>query len=532
MQSVNPDHREVVYETVEPPFSVSHFVAILKGYSSVILIAVLAVVLFYTIVALAIFLLVPSKRTTSIPFRLEFSGASEGRYPNGLKFSTNDIVNTPILLRIYEQNGLKDYLPFAKFAKSLFIVQENREYERLEAEYQARLKDTKLSPVDRERIENEFDAKRAALSKAEYAISYLAVDRSATLPDKVLRKVLGDVLSEWASYAANTQHAMLHDIATLSPGFVDVPSVAPDNYLVALQLLRSKVTHVRSNVSAIAQIPGVQLVRAGNGTTLEELRLQLDDLVRFRIEPQLAVLRSSGLIKNREFAIQYLQSQLSYDQRRLRSHEHEADAIRQTLAAYTQSELPVRGGREESPTPSSPAQARPSDVVMPQLNETFIDRIVEMSNFGADQKFRQELAEQLRAATLQTISVREAVDFDQELLDLVRQGSAVTLNLTPEQIVAEIAAVKNELKTIISTLNEIHATVSRSLNPSTTLFTVAGPAISRLERTITLPRLGLYGILFILVSIPLIIIGCFLHYRMREEVGDVHAPTTPATGPI
>src|SRR5579872_4948533 len=86
----------------EPPISVSHFVHVLRGYGSIILLSLAAVVLAFLIVAIGIYLHGPAEQVSYQPFRLDFEGAGRGEYPNKTKFNVADIINGPILTRVWQ----------------------------------------------------------------------------------------------------------------------------------------------------------------------------------------------------------------------------------------------------------------------------------------------------------------------------------------------------------------------------------------------------------------------------------------------
>src|ERR1041385_5441186 len=98
-------HQEAV-EVVGRPMTISHFVHTLRAYGPVIVLTTAAVALVYIVVAVALYIFSPAQRVTTQKFRLDFEGAAEGKYPNGLKFSSGDIVSTPILLEVYKENHI------------------------------------------------------------------------------------------------------------------------------------------------------------------------------------------------------------------------------------------------------------------------------------------------------------------------------------------------------------------------------------------------------------------------------------------
>src|SRR5512140_3787634 len=96
----------------EQPVSLSHFSHVLGRYSGVIAITLASIVLLYLIVGTAAYLMSSQQKLVSLPFRLEFSGGSLGQYPNGLKFSVADITATPVLLDVFNANGLARFTTF------------------------------------------------------------------------------------------------------------------------------------------------------------------------------------------------------------------------------------------------------------------------------------------------------------------------------------------------------------------------------------------------------------------------------------
>src|SRR5258708_1528254 len=181
--------------------SLSHLAHTLVAYRIPIIGTLAAVGVVYAIVAIFLYLTAPSQRITSQAFRLEFNGATVGLYPNGIKFSSAEIVSTPTLLKVYSSDELSRFIDFENFSRSVFVLQSNPEYELMAAEYQARLADPKISTVDRERIAKEWDSKRESFSKSDYSINMLRTAKTTPIPQTLVRKALSDMLSTWASDA-------------------------------------------------------------------------------------------------------------------------------------------------------------------------------------------------------------------------------------------------------------------------------------------------------------------------------------------
>src|SRR5258706_9530477 len=127
-------------------------------------------------------------------------------------------------------------------------------------------------------------------------------------------------------------------------------------------------------------MPGADLVRTSDHLSLDEIQFRLDEIVRFRLEPLVGLIRNSGLMANPALTIRFLENQLAYDQRLLQARQNEADMIRQALAVYTEQRIePTLPGTEASggqaKVPGAPRGGN-GETVMPQLSETFLDRLL------------------------------------------------------------------------------------------------------------------------------------------------------------
>src|SRR5258708_38410621 len=118
-------------EAVDRPMSTSHLVHTLHAYGPAALLPAAAFAVLYIIVGVAIYVFSPTQRITSQQFRLDFEGASDARYPNGIKFSSSDITSTPILLKVFSDNHLDRFTTFPEFTRSMFVLKANLDYDRL-----------------------------------------------------------------------------------------------------------------------------------------------------------------------------------------------------------------------------------------------------------------------------------------------------------------------------------------------------------------------------------------------------------------
>jgi hypothetical protein len=516
-----PHNDYEVIDDTPPSVSIAHAVHVLKRYRHVIFVSLVAVALAYALFAVATLLMSPTERVTSLPFRLDFDGAGNGRYPNAARFNVTDIVSGPILLRVFQDNRLKQYVSFDEFSRSVFVLESNREYESLAADYAARIADPKLSPVDRERLQREFDLKRESIAKNAYQVSYTRPVWTRSVPDTLARKVLLDVLSDWADFAVNQLRVTTYQVSVLSPSIVDSPP-GTTNLVGEVQLLRQKAMRAIENVSTIGGLPGANLIRTTDHVSLEEIRLRLEDLIRFRLEPLVDVIRASGLAGDSAVTARFAENQLAYDQRQLQAAVDKAEATRQAIAIYEAPATPETGtvtasgprGRSSTTVPSQPAG---NEALMPQLSDTFLDRLVALSGRSGDMQYRQKLVDDYRRAVETVIPLQQNVSYDTQLLKQVSSGAPAAARLDPASVRTQVETGRQELRQLIGKLNDLFLVLSRNMTPASQLFTITNPPTTKSVRSVSLERVALYGILVLLASVPVIFVCCFLHSRLQEE---------------
>ena len=507
--------REILMES-EPPVSISHFTHVVRNYGTTILLWLACIALAYLIIAIAFYLVSPAHRVTSQPFRLDFEWAGKGAYPNKTKFNIADIISGPILARAWQDNHLADYMPFGDFSRVVYVLETNPQYDLLSAEYQAKLADPKLSPVDRERLQREFELKAESISKNEYSINLDRRLGSRSIPEPLARKVLLDILNDWADFAVNQQHVIAYQVSVLSPEILTPSAIEQSDVVAAIEVLRAKVNRVIINIQKIEMLPGATLARTPpDQMSLEEVRIRLDEIMRFRLEPLLVTALHSSLLNDRGTTIRFLESQLAYDQRQLEAAQRMADSVRDSIAVYEQPGATETGA--SATNAKSPEQRKGNEAVMPQLSDSFLDRLVVMTGRATDAKYRQNLVDDYRRAFANTIPLQQAVAYDTSVLEELRKSGGGSAALNPAAARAQIDQTRTEVGQMINKMNELFQLVSRNMTPSTQLFTITGPPTTRTFRGVSAQRLSLYGLLLLLIALPVIIVLCLLHNRVREE---------------
>jgi hypothetical protein len=160
LPSSHPDTQPGYFNEADDEISLKDLVLNLWHYRKIIVVLSLSVIFLIAAVAAWVYFRQQNNQVVSLEFKLDFEGVDKNEYPNGLRFSTADILSTPVLSGVYEENDLKRYLEFPEFKTGLTIFQTNDELKFLEYEFASKLSNTKLNLEERDRLEAEFLEKK------------------------------------------------------------------------------------------------------------------------------------------------------------------------------------------------------------------------------------------------------------------------------------------------------------------------------------------------------------------------------------
>jgi hypothetical protein len=502
------------YES-EPAIPLTSMVRTMIRYRYVLLLSLLSAAALYAILAAAIFLFGPSQKIASIPFRLEFSGAETGTYPNGMRFTTSDIVATPILHKVYSANQLSNFVEFQDFSSAVFILESNQILEQLADEYRARLSERNLSAIDRERIQEEYRIKRESLARSAYSINFMIGRETSKIPRSVINKLLAQTLAAWAEYAVNTKGAVRYKTPVLTDNIL-TPDILNEQPIIALDILRTKINEVVRNIDQLLQIPGAEVLRTDDrNISLVEIRGQLDDLIRLRLRPLISKVHAAGLVQDHEGTVRYLRAQLVDNEYRVEEGNARVSRLREALDTYQGGSRPAADAMSSTPRAQPPS----GEIVMPQLSESFLEQIVSLSGQNADRRYRQEFVDEIKSASLQNLSKEAEIIYYGDVLSLLTTSGA-SRSGTEEELAAvqdELARTLSELTASIHQVNRIYDLISVNLNSSTALFTTLAPPRTRVERATSPARLALLGALLLMVALAVAVAGSLLHARMGAQ---------------
>ena len=499
------------------PLTIAHVLHIFKDYRYAVLLALAAVIFGYIAFVAAVLAFMPVQQTTMLNFRLNFAGADRKAYPNGQPFSSADIVDAPVLRKVFDQNQLGRYLSFDAFKASVFVIETNPGLERLAREYEARLADPRLSPVDRDRLEREYQEKKGSLAYAEFALAMVHTDRTLRVPASVMLKAISDILPAWAEHAERDRGVSRYNVEIVTANVLDPRSLQANEDFIFADVLRAKVHRILDTIDTLRKVPGADVLRlAPNNITLTDVRSNLEDTLRFRLSPILSSALALSASSHRTATMQYVESQLGYAQRQLDEARMRENALRSALSIYGQQGNDSTQAAQSQKGAPSPSIAGPT--VTPQLGENFLTELSRLIARSEDVEYRQHMVDKLATLTTNEVApLSQEVAYYQEEIAQLKTGNLSSANQGHEDIRAQCLAVLQDVDRAISQVTGIYALIYQNINNPSSLYTITSGARSSRERPISLRQLFLWGVLLFLAAIPLLIITVMLHHRIQEE---------------
>lgn len=439
----------------------------------------------------AVYLARPSQQEATVTVRLLFKGVQDGQYPNGMRFTPADIVATPVLEEVYRNNRLEKFVKFDDFKNAFAVINTNPALDRLRREYRDQLDARNLSAVDRSKLEDDFAAKVKALQNGEFTLVALLGGRFSSWPASLTGKIMDDILSVWVEQS-RTRGVFKFDLNIYSDNILSDLSVPKGDYLVFLDRLRVTINRILANLDDLAAIPGANLLRVGEKQmSLQEMQVALQDDLRFKLDAIEAPVYAMGMYGNRSLAEAYLHEQIFRLQLETQEDKSSADAVAQALAGYNASR-PGASAVEGAAAGGSAAMG--GGTLIPQISESFLDRVLSLSSQNADVAFRQRLVQQSIDIQQSLGKVQSEQERYTRMLQLLAKSEAMTDSQgtdVEKWVEQQVAALLSNLADTIKYVQLLHEEVSQqNLQPST-VFTVVVPLSQDRVSVVSMTRIGL-----------------------------------------
>jgi hypothetical protein len=474
MTAETPNRDEVIDEV-----QLTDFFAPLVAQARPIWYATLAITGLAVLVGVIYFSVQPSLWSAFVEFRPIFKGVAAGEYPNGLPFASTDIVDPTVLDQVYDRNHAEQFCVREEFRSGFVVDETSTELQFLDLDYQGRLSDTRLSTVDRERLQGEYRARRQALPVG-YRLTWLRSPACRSVPGAMATKALTEVLSVWSADADQRRGVLKIRAAMLTPSVFDTGSIAERSLLIRGDLIRGALMRVMSNIREVELLPGAELMRLSEeGITFGQIRARVEDLVQVHLGPLIALAgRDLGAS-----AVRWAEESLATALVQQRAAEERANAYSTALREYSGVANPPAPATGARPSGSSDLQT-----LTPQIDRTFIDRIVDLSETNTT--FRQEMTRSFVEAKVAAVDTAAKVEYYRQLVNGLKLGSTGTLTASDvERGLTEIVA---DAKNQVRHFNALYEEFSKvSLRSGPLMYQVSRPPDVRVVKSFTLRSLVL-----------------------------------------
>jgi len=336
----------------------------------------------------------------------------------------------------------------------------------------------------------------------------------------LMNKVLLDILTTWAKQADERKGAMQYDVSILSVNILQRDMLEQEDYLVAIDILRAKTARVLATIDEIAELPGVRVIRVGEErVTLAEVRADLEDVIRFKLEPLLGLIRSEGVTKNSRVLSIYADNQLF----QLRQDQQESASRVQALQASVR-EFSIQSGLSAGETKAGaagPGGGAGVGAVTPQLDQSFLDRIMGLSTAKDEFDYKRVITDRVILESERMAARAREVAYYEDLAKELRASGGRTAGSqeTVALIKKRSAESFDEIVKGIERTALIYRELSQlNLNPSTTVFAVTSPFTQQTLRSLTLRTVVLYLVLVLMLAIILVPVGCLVHHAFKRPV--------------
>ena len=110
--------------------------------------------------------------------------------------------------------------------------------------------------------------------------------------------------------------------------------------------------------------------------------------------------------------------------------------------------------------PARNRAAGEAETVMPQLSDTFLERLVSLTRQASDAQYRQKLVDDYRRAINSMIPIAQAVSYQKQVLDQMKSGVVAVPRSDEQTVRAEIDVSTAEVRGLIVKINDCCRAIS------------------------------------------------------------------------
>jgi hypothetical protein len=239
---------------------------------------------------------------------------------------------------------------------------------------------------------------------------------------------------------------------------------------------------------------------------------------------------TNGLSKNAGASVEFLQSRLAFNEIERQGAEARVQALRASLTTYDQ-----HTANASNASRGDADLQRPTDTVIPQVDNSFLERLMTLTSADKDQEFRQNVIRQMQEEALQVIPLNAEQEYYRTLVESFRgfQNRARAADPAEMQLLrSQVNAVIDEAVAATEQMNEIYLAVSQTLNPSTVLYSVTAPAVTTTEAPVSAVRLAVLWFVLMIITLIAAVAGSLIHARIVAPASQTAAAPEHERAPL
>ena len=344
-----------------------------------------------------------------------------------------------------------------------------------------------------------------------YSVNFRRTTRASRVPASLVAKLLQDTLSVWARHAVERKGVNRFDLAVLSKNALRDDFWASEAPAVGADILRNTVEETLATVDQLAALPSAGAIRIGpEQRSLGDIRLHLRDLVSFKIEPLIGLIRSSAISGEPREAERYFQGR-AFEVRLARDEAvGQIKTLQDSLRAYQQ-----RGSTDATVS----AEERRSSL-MPQLSESFIDRLVALSSESQDIAFRQDLTKRIISEGVAVSLLDRQASYYEAMGRAFPPAFRAAGGKVELDVKRRMAEIYKELQIATVHVEELYKQISQqSLSPDLVLYSITAPFAERSTSSMPVRVVGVYVLITLVAGAIVAALTALAHAYLLRVLG-------------
>ena len=478
----------------------------------------------------ALWLVLPKQSRATMDVSFVFPDASSGFYPNKLPFHPDDLLENVLLRRNFQINQVNRWMIYDDFKSSFSLRQTGQELLALGREFQGKLDDRKLTPAERQKLEEEFRRNLVKIPNTTYQIIWNQTGRNAQLiPTAEIEKILADIPRLWAQEFVEQKKVLLNN--TQIPGKM-VASSNLDESPFLLTELTDRIRALVVGLNEIKKLPGIYLASLPNGRNIADFDLKCLAL----IEGKLPKIRTQLLqSKVTEANLKSLESAFAVQLQARRERAQISNQNVQSARATFQDYLAGRAGgglqKTKKPETTSAGDKVPLGNANFQIGDAFFAKISEFLQNKDGNRYLYQLLENIRDARLASANDASAVLESQFIVDSLSEQNRGTKGDLFVSATDKISAKNDSLnefsQTLTDGMNGVNDIITQAEqlraitmenygNPQTAMYRVVVPVEATRSSFLTLRNAGLGLGAFVFVGMAGILLACWIFENVSQ----------------